>query len=285
MTFHRYGLELGPFELFGLTFNPTFHFYGLIIVLGIFAAAALVSRLARRAGQNPEHVWNGLIWIVALGVIFARLWHVLFPSISSVEAGRTAHWYLTHPFDLNDGPLIIWNGGLSIFGAVIGGALGVLIYARRQRLPVYPWLDLAAIAVPLGQAIGRWGNYVNEELYGEPTTLPWGLKISNPPPIYGPEVRFHPLFLYESLWNALTVIVLVSVWLRWRERLKNGDFVLFYLIAYGTARFFLEFLRLEVTTAGGVNVSQVVSAGAALIGLALLLWRHRAALLARKRPR
>ena len=284
MTFYRRGLEIGPINLFGFELNPTLHWYGLIIVTGILLAAWLTAWMAQRdEDKDPEHVWNGLIWIVLLAVVFARLWHVLFPSVSSVEAGRTAEWYLTHPFDLNDGPFIICHGGLSIFGAVLGGALGVVLYARKHRLDVLSWLDMAAVAVPLGQAIGRWGNYVNEELYGKPTDLPWGITVSNPPPEYGPGTQFHPLFLYESLWNLAVTGVLLWVWLRYRDRLKKGDFLLLYLLAYGTARYFLEFLRLEVTLSGGVNVSQAVSAGAAILALLVLLFRHRTALLARLR--
>jgi len=284
MTFHRRGLEIGPFDLFGLEIHPTLHWYGLIIVTGILLAAWLTSWMAKRdEDKDPDHVWNALLWIVLLAVVFARLWHVLFPSISSVEAGRTAEWYLTHPFDLHDGPFIIWNGGLSIFGAVLGGILGVVLYAIKHKLDALAWLDMAAVSVPLGQAIGRWGNYVNEELYGKPTDLPWGLTVSNPPPEYATGTHFHPLFLYESLWNLLTVGVLLAVWLRYRDRLKKGDFLLLYLVAYGTARYFLEFLRLEVTLSGGVNVSQAVSAGAAILAVLVLLVRHRAALLARLR--
>jgi len=284
MTVHRRGLEIGPFNLFGLEINPTFHWYGLIIVTGILAAAWLVTWMARREkDKDPDHVWNALVWVVALGVIFARLWHVLFPSVSSVEAGRTAEWYLTHPFDLHDGPFIIWSGGLSIFGAVLGGALGVAFYARKHRLDLLGWMDMAAISVPLGQAIGRWGNFVNEELYGKPTDLPWGMRVSNPPAEYAGETHFHPLFLYESLWNLASVGVLLFVWLRWRHRLKKGDFVLLYAISYGTVRFLLEFLRIEVTLAGGVNVSQVVSLGAAILAALLLAYRHRRVLWARLR--
>ncbi len=282
MNFERRGLEIGPFDIFGLTINPTFHWYGLIIVSGIFLAAALVAWMAKRErDKDPEIVWEGVIWVVAAAVIFARLWHVLFPSVSSVEAGRTARWYLTHPFDLHDGPFIVWSGGLSVFGAVIGGAVGIALYARKHRLDLFPWLDMAAVAVPLGQAIGRWGNYVNEELYGTPTGLPWGLRVDNPPAEYANETHFHPLFLYESLWNLLTCGILLVIWLRFRDRLKRGDFVLMYALSYGTIRFLLEFLRIEVAMAGGVNVSQTFSGVAALVAAALLLWRHRADLRAR----
>ncbi len=278
MSIDRRGLEIGPFDLLGLTINPTFHWYGLIIVTGILAAAMVAAWMARRDDKEPDHVWNGVIWVVIVAVIFARIWHVLFPSISSVEAGRTAQWYLTHPFDFNNGPFIIWGGGLSIFGAVLGGALGVVLYAYREKLDILSWLDISAVVVPLGQAIGRWGNFANEELYGRPTNLPWGLKIENPPLQYAGYTRFHPLFLYESLWNLITFGVLLWIWLRFRDRLKRGDVLLIYLILYPTARFFLEFLRIEVTLSGGINVSQAVSASAALISMLLLIYRHRDAL-------
>lgn len=284
MNIDRQGLEIGPFDILGLTIHPTFHWYGLIIVTGIFAAAALMAWMAKKdRTKDPEHIWNGIIWVVVLGVVFARLWHILFPSVSSVEAGRTAEWYLTHPFDLHDGPFIVWSGGLSIFGAVIGGALGIILYARKHHLDMFSWLDIAAVAVPLGQAIGRWGNYINEELYGKPTDLPWGLRIENPPIEYLGETHFHPLFLYESLWSLLTCGVLLFVWLRFRDRLKKGDFLLLYMVCYGTVRFLLEFLRIEVTEVDGLNVSQIFSGAAALLGLALLLYRHRDTLLDRWR--
>lgn len=275
MTIDRTGLEIGPFEIFGLSINPTFHWYGLIIVIGISAATMLIAWMAKRDDKDPEHVWNGVVWVVIAGVIVARIWHILFPSISSVEAGRTTEWYLTHPFDLHDGPFIMWNGGLSIFGAVIGGGIGIALYARKHKLDLLSWLDIAAIAVPLGQAIGRWGNYVNEELYGKPTDLPWGLRIENPPLEYADHTHFHPLFLYESLWNLLTCGVLLFVWLRYRDRFKRGDFLLMYLIAYPFARFLLEYLRIEVAMAGGVNVSQVFSLAVAIASAVVLLYRHR----------
>jgi phosphatidylglycerol:prolipoprotein diacylglycerol transferase len=275
MDLHRRGLDIGPL---------TFHWYGLIIVLGVLLAASLVAWMARREDdKDPDRVWDAIIWIVILAVIGARLWHVLFPSVSSVEAGRTAKWYFTHPFDLHDGMFIIWSGGLSIFGAVIGGALGVFLYARHHKLDMLSWLDMAAVAVPLGQAVGRWANYVNEELYGKPTDLPWGMHIDNPPPEYANYTHFHPLFLYESLWNLMACAVLLFLWLRYRDRFKKGDFVLMYMIAYGIARFFLEFLRIEITTSGGVNVSQAVSALAVIVGVVLLVVRNRATWLARWR--
>lgn len=280
MSIDRRGIEIGPFEIFGLTLNPTFHFYGLIIVLAILVAASVAAWMARRDRKDPDHVWNGLIWVVIFGVIFARAWHVIFPS---VNAARDREWYFSHFFDLSEGPLAIWSGGLSIFGAVLGGILGVVIYARRHKLEPASWLDIGAVVVPLGQAIGRWGNYVNEELYGKPTDLPWGITITNPGPQYAADTRFHPLFLYESLWNLLTFGVLLLLWLRYRDRLKKGDLVLLYLVLYGVARFLLEYLRIDVTLANGINVSQVTTAVAGVAALALFVARHRDDLLGRPR--
>ncbi|MBN1681845.1 MAG: prolipoprotein diacylglyceryl transferase [Anaerolineae bacterium] len=282
MTLHREGLEIGPFDLFGLTINPTLHFYGLIIVVGILTAAGLAAWMARRDKKDPDHVWNGIIWVVILGVIVARLWHVLFPSVSSVEAGRDAAWYLSHPFDLHDGPLIIWSGGLSIFGAVIGGMLGVFLYARKNRLDLMAWMDIGVVVLPLGQAIGRWANYINQELYGKPTDLPWGMRIDNPPIEYIEHTHFHPLFLYESLWNLAVAGALLYLWLNYRDRTKRGSLLLLYLIAYPIARFFLEYLRIEVTMANGVNVSQAFSAAVALIAAGVLLYTYRDSLRSRR---
>ena len=135
-----------------------------------------------------------LIVIFILGVVGARLYHVLTPSPST---GITPAWYFAHPLEI----LAIWNGGLGIYGALVGGALGLWLYTRRHRLDFWAWLDIAAPAIPLGQAIGRWGNFVNQELYGAPTTLPWAIYI--PPekrlPGYAAFAYYHPTFLYESL--------------------------------------------------------------------------------------
>jgi phosphatidylglycerol:prolipoprotein diacylglycerol transferase len=280
MTIHRRGIEIGPIDLLGVTINPTFHYYGLIIVAGILLAAAVAAWMARRDDKDPDHVWNGLIWVVLLGVVFARAWHVLFPSINSA---RDRAWYFEHFFDLNEGPLVLWSGGLSIFGAVLGGALGIAIYAYRNKLDFFSWLDVGAVVVPLGQAIGRWGNYVNEELFGKPTDLPWGMTLTNPPPEFAPDTRFHPIFLYESLWNLLAFGVLLWLWLRYRDRMKTGDFLLLYLVLYGIVRFLLEYLRVDVTLVNGVNVSQVTTAVTGIVALVLLIVRHRDLLRGRTR--
>jgi len=276
MSVDSFGIHLGPLYL---------RYYGMLIVGGLLLAAGLAAWMAKKDGRDPDHVWSGLTWALIPGIIGARLWFVFFPSKEMVERGFTPGWFLTHPLDLTNGPLAIWSGGLGIFGAVIGGILGILLYTRRHRLNVWEWLDIGAIVLPLGQAIGRWGNFINQELWGIPTTLPWGVTVESFARVgeyrdmvaYPPETRFHPIFLYESLWNALSMVVLLYLWLNYRKRFKKGDFLLLYLTSYGVIRFLLEFLRVDVTLVGMVNVSQAVSLGSSILALLVLIWRHRTA--------
>lgn len=257
MELTRRSLEIGPIELFGTSINPTIHFYGVVIVLGILLATALIAWLTEKDEDDPELVWNGVIWVVILGVLGARFWSVFFPAES---ADNNASFSLDYLTDLDNGPLAIWSGGLSIFGALLGGLLGLHLYAIRHKLNRLIWLDRIAIGLPLGQAIGRWGNYINEELYGTPTSLPWGLQIENPIGGYSPDERFHPLFLYESLGALLICVFLFWLWRTQRDRFQHGDFILLYLMGYGVLRFALEFIRIDVPLVSGINVSQAVTA-------------------------
>lgn len=278
MEITRRAIEFGPFDIFGITLNPTIHWYGVIIMLGIVAASVVVARLTDKDGDDPDIVWDGLLWVIIAGVIGARLWSVVFPA---GDAGAGAELSLDYLLDLENGPLAIWSGGLSIFGAVLGGLLGLYVFARRHQLAIWQWADRAVISLPLAQAIGRWGNYVNQELYGEPTNLPWAITIDHPLPPYEPGTTFHPLFLYESLWNAALFGLMYYLYTRRRTRFQPADFVLIYMIGYGSVRFLLEFIRLEVPLVNGVNVSQVTTAAMVLLaGLALYL-RHQTGVLAR----
>jgi phosphatidylglycerol:prolipoprotein diacylglycerol transferase len=265
-------IEFGPFEIFGISVNPTIHWYGVIIVAAILAATFVVSWLAKKDEEDTEIVWNGVVWVVLAGVIGARLWSVFFPA---GDAGQDRSLSLDYLTDLENGPLAIWSGGLSIFGAVLGGGIVVVLFAYRHKLNMVEWADRVVISVPLGQAIGRWGNFVNQELYGEPTDLPWGIKIDNPLPPYSPDERFHPLFLYESIWNLLLFIVLMYLWTNRRKLFQRGDFLLMYLFGYSVARFFLEYIRVEIPTVGEVNISQVTTGILALIAVTLLILRRQ----------
>ena len=255
----------------------TIHFYGIIIMLGVVAATYLARREANRRGQNGDLVWDMLIWLLIAGIIGARLWHILTPMPSLEAQGVTTYYYLTHPLDA----IAIWKGGLGIAGAVVGGAIALYFFVRRHHLSMLTWLDILAPAVALGQAIGRWGNFFNQELYGAPTTLPWAIYIDPQHRLSGFENQayYHPTFLYESIWNLGNMLLLLWISRRFKDRLKTGDIFLVYLIVYPLGRFLLEFLRLDSSQLAGINANQalmlVVMIGASLtFGLRRWLGHH-----------
>lgn len=260
------GFQVGPFYI---------RFYGIILMLAAVAAAVVAERLARRKGMDSEIVWDGLIWVLIGGILGARLWHVLTPPPSMVEQGITAMYYLTHPLDA----LAIWRGGLGIPGAVIGGGIALYVFTRKRGENFGEWADVVAPGLALAQAIGRFGNFVNQELYGRPTDLPWAIYID--PQHRLPEFRdqsyYHPLFLYESLWNLLNMAVLLWLGKRYADRLIPGDIFLVYLIIYSIGRFLIEFIRLDSSLVVGINANQTLVLVVGLSSTALLYWRHRRA--------
>ncbi len=255
-----YGLHIGPLDI---------HFYALILVTAILISTWYTSRRAKSRGENPEIVWDIITWALIPGIIGARLYHVLTPTPAS---GLTTQYYFQHPLEI----LAIWNGGLGIYGAVLGGALGVALYAKYHHVSVLKWLDLAMPGLLLAQAIGRWGNFVNHELYGAPTTLPWAVVI--PPekrlPGYEQYSTFHPLFLYESLWNLASFAFMLWLERRYRQHLREGDLVLIYMILYPVGRFLLDFVRLDSNGIGALTTAQWASLAAAIIAGFLLAVRH-----------
>jgi phosphatidylglycerol:prolipoprotein diacylglycerol transferase len=258
------GFLVGPFCV---------HYYGIIIMSGALVAAFLTAFEAKRKGENPEFVWDVLSVVLVTGVIGARLWHIFTPPPSMVEQGITTMYYLTHPLDA----FAVWRGGLGIPGGVIGGALGMYWYARRRGENFLVWADLAVPAVALAQAVGRWGNFVNQELYGAPTNLPWAISIDPPYRVPGFEnfERFHPLFLYESLWNLGNMFLLLWLSRKHADKLRKGDLALVYLIVYPVGRFLLEFLRLDSAQVGGLNANQTFMAVVAVVAAGILIVRHQ----------
>ena len=259
-------ISVGPFAV---------HWYGLLIVTGIMLGALAAAFLAKRAGENPDYIWDMLLMVVVLAVIGARVYHVF-----SRPAGGLIGWdyYKEHPLEA----LYIWQGGLAVYGAVIGGAIGVLIYTRMRRLKPLQWLDFAAPGMAIGQAIGRWGNFINRELYGPPTTLPWGVLI--PPAnrimpytnlaLYPPDTLFHPTFLYESLAALALFLVLFLLGVKRYEKLHSGDLLVGYLIGYAVIRFFTEMLRPDAWTIGTLAAAQIFSLIFIVTGAAFLIVRR-----------
>jgi phosphatidylglycerol:prolipoprotein diacylglycerol transferase len=230
---------------------------------------------------NPEHVWNGIVWALIFGIIGARLYHILTPSPSMAARGiESAMDYLRSPYQL----INIRSGGLGIYGGIAGGALGLFLYARRARIPFLGWADLAVVGLALGQAIGRWGNFFNQELYGRPTTVPWAIHIDPQYrlPAYAEVELFHPAFLYESLWSFLTFLFLHYLTKHYAEKMLPGEMTALYLVLYAIGRSLLELVRLDSRTVslGGVNTGLAVATlvsiiVAGLAGLAVVLRRVR----------
>jgi len=261
LSVDAYAIHIGPLAI---------HFYALFLLGGMLVAAWLTARRAPQKGLDPEHVWNGLMWAIIPGLIGARIYHILTPQPSS---GLTLQYYLQNPLQM----LMIWNGGLGIYGGLVGGMIGLLYYLRHYKQPVLRWFDVIVPGAALGQAIGRWGNFVNQELYGAPTNLPWGIYI--PPekrlPGYTQYSTFHPLFLYESLMNVAAFGFLLWVERRFRDQLRDGDLTLIYFMLYPLIRFTLDFVRLDSNGFGVITTAQLVSLVAFLIAAALLIIRHR----------
>ncbi|MFI7482731.1 prolipoprotein diacylglyceryl transferase [Kocuria sp. M1R5S2] len=248
----------------GFSVGPlTVHAYALCILAGIAAALWLTTRRWAARGHDPEIVWDVVMWAVPAGIVGARAYHVLVtdpggyfgPGADPVDALR------------------IWEGGLGIMGAVAFGALAAWWVLRRHGIPLAVFADAAAPGLLLAQAIGRWGNWFNQELFGRPTTLPWGLEIDpgNPnfPGGLPADTLFHPTFLYESLWNLLGVVLLI--WLDRRFRLDGGRLFAVYLVHYGIGRMLIElFLRIDPSLMVlGLRVHVWTSLALVLLGVAL----------------
>jgi phosphatidylglycerol:prolipoprotein diacylglycerol transferase len=264
----------GPLVAFRLGLL-TIYWYGIIIMTAALIGGTVASFEAKRRGENEEHIWNMLILVVLLGIVGARLYHVF-----SSPAGSNLGWayYREHPWAVFE----IWNGGLGIYGAVVGGLLGIALYTYRARLNLWRYLDIGAPALLIGQAIGRWGNFANQELYGPPTTLPWGIPIDEYhriPPFndllqYPLTTRFHPDFLYESLWNLFGFGLMLILGRKFSDRLKDGDLFLIYLIWYPLGRIWVESLRPDAWTIGRIPTAQIVSAFLIALAAAALAIRH-----------
>ncbi|MFM7252544.1 MAG: prolipoprotein diacylglyceryl transferase [Ilumatobacteraceae bacterium] len=237
------------------------HAYGIMIAIGVIAAVWLAGRRLEAAGAGTREQMSSIgLWSVAAGIIGARAYYVI--TDPSDPWRRPGDW------------LKIWEGGLGVPGGLLLGIVTGAVMARRHSVPVGALLTAAAPAIPLAQAIGRWGNWFNQELFGRPTTLPWGLEIdySRIPAIYRdiPGVLFHPTFLYESLWNLALCGTLIAIERRWT--LRPGRLMALYVAGYAVGRFLVEDLRIDsARDTGGLRLNQWVSIVAFAGAMAVLL--------------
>lgn len=243
--------------------------YGLLIASAVLIGVNLSRYLAKLRGIKPDIVDALVIWLVIAAIPSARLYYVLF------------QWqdYAQHP----DQILQIWRGGIAIHGAVLGGLIAALIFAKLKQISFWQLADLVAPSLILGQAIGRWGNFFNSEAFGRPTNSPWKLYIplDRRPSGYEQFDYFHPTFLYESLWNFVVFAILIVLFfrsLKSKPSLKDGTIFLVYLVGYSLGRFWIEGLRTDSLMLGPLRIAQVVSlagVGLGLAGLGWLYWRDR----------
>ncbi|MDH6064959.1 prolipoprotein diacylglyceryl transferase [Umezakia ovalisporum] len=249
-------VDIGPISL---------RWYGLLIATAVLIGVTLSQYLAKCRCVNPELISDLSIWLVIGAIPTARLYYVLF------------QWseYSQHPERI----IAIWQGGIAIHGAIIGGILAALIFAKVKQISFWQLADLVAPALILGQAIGRWGNFFNSEAFGRPTNLPWRLYIppENRPPALANFEYFHPTFLYESVWNLLVFTLLMILF--WRDlsgkpRLPLGTIFLVYLVAYSLGRLQIESFRIDSLMLGPLRAAQVVSLISIFVGLALLTWLY-----------
>ena len=260
MFINPIAFQIGPISI---------HWYGVLYAVAAVAAAWLAMREARRRGENADLVWSGLLVAAIGGIIGSRLYHVI------------------HQWDFySQNPALIpqvWNGGLGIPGGVAGGMIALYLYTRYSHLKFWRWIDIAAPAMLLAQAIGRFGNFVNQELYGPPTTLPWGIPIDadhRVPPWTNLDqypvdsTFFHPLFLYESILNLIGVAVLLFIARRYARRLYDGDIGMMYFIWYGSVRSVLETFRTGNWMIGGIPVAILIGVGVAVTGFVVIAVRH-----------
>ena len=245
-------LQLGPFRI---------HFYALCILAGIIVCLWLSARRWAQVGGTRERVYDVAMWAIPAGIIGARAYHVLITDPGSYFGPN-----VPDPWAF----LKIWEGGIGIMGAVSVGALGAWIACRRYQINYAAFADAVAPGIILAQAFGRWGNWFNQELFGKPTTLPWGLEISqssgNFPAQYPAGTLFHPTFLYESLWNLVGAFLLIFLGNRF---LKRGQTFWLYVLYYGIGRFFIEvFLRIDTSeTLLGLRVHVWTSGALIVLGL------------------
>ena len=249
-------LHLGPVVV---------RWYGFLIASAVLIGVTLSQYLAKRRKVNPDLLGDLAIWLVIGAIPCARLYYVLF------------EWeqYSQRPEDI----IAIWKGGIAIHGAILGGVLASIIFARINKVSVWLLLDLVAPSLILGQAIGRWGNFFNSEAFGSPTNLPWKLYI---PPQQRPEkvidvAYFHPTFLYESLWNILVFSLLMTLFfrdLKQKRHLKVGTLALVYMVCYSSGRVWIEGLRMDSLMFGPLRMAQMVSLSAIALGLFGLSWLY-----------
>lgn len=252
-----------------LSIGPiTIHWYGLMLALGFLAGVSLLHVLYKKYGRNEDDIYTMLLYIVIPALLGARLYYVIYA------------W----EFYVQDfmGIFRVWEGGLAIHGVILGGVTGLYIYTKKFKDSFWGLLDILAPCLVLGQIIGRWGNYFNQELHGTPTNLPWGIPIQSPPVGFEVFTYFHPTFLYEGILNILVLfILLIFHYIKLSnknstQKIKSGTVFLVYIILYSCVRFAMEYFRIDYSPiVFGIRWAQIMSILLVGVSIAILIYKYR----------
>ena len=254
ISFPSLGIALNPPSSFSI--GPlNIHFYGLIIATGLMLAVLYCSKRSRQFGLDEDTLLDGVLWVTPVAIICARLYYCLF----SWET------YADDPIRV----LYIWEGGIAIYGSVIGAALGIMVFCKIRKIKIATVLDLVSLGFLIGQPLGRWGNFFNREAFGAETDsfLRMGLMKAST----GEVTYYHPTFLYESVWNLIGFVVLHFLS---KKRRFDGQIALGYVAWYGLGRAFIEGLRTDSLYMGPFRVSQLLAAISCVAAAAVLIWNH-----------
>lgn len=254
ISFPFLGLEMNPPRYFSIG-SLDIHLYGVVIALGLFLAVLYAQKRCTSVGITPDDLMDGVLWITPFAIVCARIYYCAF----------TWESYRDNPISV----LYIWNGGIAIYGAVIGAVIGVLIFCKIKKVNVFGILDLTLTGFLIGQCIGRWGNFFNREAFGAATDSFFRMGLYNT--VTGAFEYYHPTFLYESVWNLAGFLLLNRAF---THRKYNGQIALLYCAWYGLGRSWIEGLRMDSLYWGSLRVSQVVAIITCVAASAALIWNH-----------
>lgn len=248
------------FRLFG----KEIYWYGILIAAGFLLGLYAMMRLSQSMGASENDIVDMMLLAMPIGLVGARAYYVFFYQSLFRDADGVFQWGRA---------VAIWDGGLAVYGGIIAGVLTAVVFSRVRRIPFWPMADTAAFGLPIGQAIGRWGNFVNQEAHGGPCTAPWRMGLT----VAGQYMEVHPTFLYESLWNLAGLALLYFV-VRPRRRFA-GQMFFSYVLWYGLGRVWIEGLRSDslYLFSTGIRVSQLLAALSAVIALTVILYRLKKA--------
>lgn len=255
-------------------FHLDFRWYGVLVVIGIMVGAWVAEKELSRRGGNSDWIWDGLLWVLPSAIIGARLWYVLNDILGGGQS------YIEHPGNI----IRITDGGLHIFGALVFGGIAAYLFSKKNKVDMWILLDSVAPALLIGQAVARPANYINQELYGPPTRLPWGIaieEINRIPPFNDLSLfplettKFHPTFFYEMIWNLFAAGLILWLVRRYKDSVKPGTAIASWLLLAGIGRVWIEFFRPDQPKIPGtlISFSQIIAAIMAGVGALWLLIR------------